>query len=120
MSVCAITFSREGMKLEFPDGTVELNAERAEIKMTRLKHQYEEAAAGGYDYAMSITADTVAEMRRAINQIVVYCWRRGLFAVQYAGMGKAAILEALKVRARARWAMRAACRKELRSQRKMR
>ena len=66
--------------------------------MTRLKGLYEEAAAGGYDYAMALTADAVAVPRRGMDLIELYLWRRGVFAVQYSGMSDAAIDRALQQR----------------------
>ena len=98
MSVSALTFSRDGFSIELPDGTIENAAQRGEIDMTRIKALYEEAAASGYTYSMSLTPDTVAEPRRAIDLIILYCWRRALFKVQYEGMSKAEIASALAAR----------------------
>ena len=98
MSVGALTLMRDGFTIELPDGVVETGAQRGELEMTRLKALFDEAAAGGYEYAMSLTPDAVAEPRRAIDLIIVYCWRRGLFKVQYAGMDKSAVAAALAVR----------------------
>ena len=98
MSVSALTFSRDGFSIELPDGTIENGAQRGEIDMTRIKALYEEAAAGGYKYSMSLTPDTVAEPRRAIDLIILYCWRRALFKVQYEGMSKSEIALALAAR----------------------
>jgi hypothetical protein len=98
MSVSALTFSRDGFSIELPDGTIENAAQRGEIDMTRIKALYEEAAAGGYTYSMSLTPDTVAEPRRAIDLIILYCWRRALFKVQYEGMSKSEIASALAAR----------------------
>ena len=98
MSVSALTFSRDGFSIELPDGTIENGAQRGEIDMTRIKALYEEAAAGGYKYSMSLTPDTVAEPRRAIDLIILYCWRRALFKVQYEGMSKSEIASALAAR----------------------
>jgi hypothetical protein len=98
MSVSALTFSRDGFSIKLPDGTIENGAQRGEIDMTRIKALYEEAAASGYTYSMSLTSDTVAEPRRAIDLIILYCWRRALFKVQYEGMSKAEIASALAAR----------------------
>ena len=98
MSVSALTFSRDGFSIELPDGTIENAAQRGEIDMTRIKALYEEAAASGYTYSMSLTPDTVAEPRRAIDLIILYCWRRALFKVQYEGMSKSEIASALAAR----------------------
>ena len=47
---------------------------------------------------MSITPDALAVPRRSADIISVYFWRRGLFAVQYAGMSKSAIAEVVAAR----------------------
>ena len=92
----ALTFSRDGFSIKLPDGTIENGAQRGEIDMTRIKALYEEAAASGYTYSMSLTPDTVAEPRRAhgraIDLIILYCWRRALFKVQYEGMFRLACM----------------------------
>ena len=69
-----------------------------EIKFNRLKHRYFEAAAGGYEYHMSLTPDAEAVARRGPDILKVYLWRRGVFAVQYANMSKQAIEEAIALR----------------------
>jgi hypothetical protein len=88
LNVESLMISREGFTIELPDGTVEEGAQRGELSMSRIKHLYEEAEAGGYEYEMSITPDTVAVARRALELIVVYLWKRGVFAIQYDGMSK--------------------------------
>jgi hypothetical protein len=98
MSVSALTFSRDGFSIVLPDGSIENGAQRGEIDMTRIKALYEEAAASGYTYSMSLTPDTVAEPRRAIDLIILYCWRRALFKIQYEGMSKSEIASALAAR----------------------
>ena len=83
MSVEALTLMREGFMIELPDGTLETDAQRGQLNMTRIKHLYEEAAAGGYEYSMSLTPDTVAVARRALELLVMYLWRRAIFKVQW-------------------------------------
>ena len=98
LDVGNLTWSRTGLTIELPDGTMEEATLRAELDMERLKHFYELAAAGGYSYSMSITADTLAIMRRATSWIATYQWSRALFKVQYEGMSDAAIEEAVAAR----------------------
>ena len=98
MNAAALTLAREGFKITLPDGTIETNAERGELDMTRLKHMYDEAACGGYEYSMSITPDTVAILRRAIHWLETYLWRRAMFRVQYEGMSTDAITAAIAER----------------------
>jgi len=98
LNVGDITFSREGMRITLPDGTMEEGATRFEITINRVKRYFYEAAAGGYEYEMSGTPDAVAIPRRSADIVAMYLWRRGVFAVQYAGMSPTAVSEALKVR----------------------
>ena len=64
----------------------------------RLKHYYFQAAAGGYEYDMSMTPDALAVARRSADIAAMYLWRRGVFAVQYAGMTKEAVAAAVAAR----------------------
>ena len=98
LSIKDLTISSEGMKITLPDGTVEPDALRGEVKFNRLKHRYFEAQAGGYEYLMSMTADAMAVARRSLDICIVYLWRRGAFKVQYTGMGDAAIAKAVAAR----------------------
>ena len=84
--------------MTLPDGTRETDAERGELDMTRLKALYEEAIAGGFKYEMSITPDTVAVARRALELIILGLWRRRVFKIQYEGMSKEAVAAALEER----------------------
>ena len=93
-----LTWSREGLRIELPDGTEE-HSLRGELQMERIKGFLEEAAAGGYEYSMSLTADTLAIARRVMTIFAMYQWRRGLFAVQYKGMSPSEIEKALELRA---------------------
>ena len=68
---------------------------RGEVDVQRIKKHYHEL----YMYCSSMTADTVEAARRAVNLMLVYLWRRGVFAVQYLGMSDEAVLEAMRARA---------------------
>ena len=96
LSVGDFTWSREGMELTMPDGTKEHEALRGEVQLNRVKHHLYEA---GYEYDMSLTADAVQAIRRATTWVWFYQMSRGLFKVQYEGMGEEAIEKALKSRA---------------------
>ena len=98
LSVKDLTWSRTGMKITMLNGATEEGASRGELKFNRLKHRYFDAAAGGYEYLMSITPDAEAVARRSPDIMKTYMWRRGLFAVQYANMSTEAIEEAVRVR----------------------
>ena len=98
LSVKDLVWSRSGMNITFMDGTTELGASRAELTFNRLKHHYFVAAAGGYEYLMSITPDAEAVVRRSADIACMYLMRRGLFAVQYSGMTPKAIEAALASR----------------------
>ena len=98
MDAGALTLAREGFEITLPDGSIEADAERGELDVTRLKHMYDEAACGGYEYSMSVTPDTVAIMRRAINWLETYFWRRAMFLVQYDGMSTEAMTMVLAER----------------------
>ena len=62
LSVDDFMWAKEGMELELPDGSTEIDQLRGEVKLNRVKHHYHEA---GYKYDMSITADAVQAARRA-------------------------------------------------------
>ena len=49
-------------------------------------------------YPMALTADFEEIARRGTSFMVMYCWRRGLFAVMYEGMTKEAIASAVAQR----------------------
>ena len=98
LSTKNLTWSRKGMKITLPDGTVEETASRAQLKMERLKHKYFEAQAGGYKYDVSVTPDALAVARRSADIMAMYQFRRGLYAVQYAGMTEEAKAEAITAR----------------------
>jgi len=70
LSVKDISWSRTGMDITMFDGTIEKGASRGEIKYNRLKHRYFEAAAGGYEYHMSLTPDAEAVMRRSADIVM--------------------------------------------------
>ena len=93
-----LLWSRSGITITFSDGSSEQGASRGEVTFNRLKHHYFEAAAGGYEYKMSMTPDAEAVPRRSADIAKTYLMRRGLFAVQYAGMSAAAIKAALAMR----------------------
>ena len=96
LSVADFVWAKEGMELELPDGSIELDPLRGEVKLNRVKHHYHEA---GYEYNMSVTADAVQAARRASWWIFLYQFCRGLFKVQYAEMSTEAIEAALCDRA---------------------
>lgn len=98
LSVKDLQWSRTGMDINFLDGTSEKGASRGELTLNRLKHRYFEAAAGGYEYQMSLTPDAEAVARRSADILIAYLWRRGVFAVQYANMSTEAIAEAVALR----------------------
>ena len=56
---------------------------RGEVKLRRVKRHYHERA---YGYEMPVTPDALEVARRASTWLLVYMWRRALFAVQYEGM----------------------------------
>ena len=62
LSVGDFTWAREAMRLLLPDGSEEDDPLRGEVKLNRVKHHLYE---GAYEYAMSVTADTVQQARRA-------------------------------------------------------
>ena len=95
LSVDDFMWAKEGMELELPDGSTEIDQLRGEVKLNRVKHHYHEA---GYEYDMSITADAVQGARRASWWIFLYQFCRGLFKVQYADMSREAIEAALRDR----------------------
>ena len=96
LSVADFVWAKEGMELELPDGSIEVDPLRGEVKLNRVKHHYHEA---GYEYNMSVTADAVQAARRASWWIFLYQFCRGLFKVQYAEMSTEAIEAALRDRA---------------------
>ena len=49
-------------------------------------------------YSMALTADFEELARRGTTFFILYCWRRGLFAVMYEGMSKDAIANAISAR----------------------
>ena len=98
LSVKDVQWSRTGMKITLLNGTSEESASRGEITFNRLKHRYFEAAAGGYEYQMSLTADAEAVARRSPDILLTYLWRRGVFAVQYAEMSAEAIAQVTVLR----------------------
>ena len=55
---------------------------RGEVKLRRVKRHYHERA---YGYEMPVTPDALEVARRASTWLLVYMWRRALFAVQYEG-----------------------------------
>ena len=73
-----------------------VDALRGEVSVNRVKRYYFER---NYSYKYSVTPEAVDVARCAGSWIAVYFWRRGLFAVQYAGMSHAAIARALRARA---------------------
>ena len=95
LSVSDFVWAKEGMELELPDGSTEVDPLRGEVKLNRVKVHYHEA---GYEYAMSVTADAVQAARRASWWIFLYQFCRGLFKVQYAEMSTEAIEAALRDR----------------------
>ena len=95
LSVSDFVWAKEGMELELPDGSTEVDPLRGEVKLNRVKVHYHEA---GYEYAMSVTADAVQAARRASWWIFLYQFCRGLFKVQYAEMSQKAIEAALRDR----------------------
>ena len=95
LSVDDFMWAKEGMELELPDGSTEIDQLRGEVKLNRVKHHYHEA---GYEYDMSITADAVQAARCASWWIFLYQFCRGLFKVQYADMSREAIEAALRDR----------------------
>ena len=86
------------MTITMLNGETEQGASRGEMKFNRLKHRYFEAAAGGYQYLMSLTPDAEAVARRSPDILLTYLWRRGAFAVQYANMSEEAIEAVLELR----------------------
>ena len=58
---------------------------RGEVKLRRVKRHYHERA---YGYEMPVTPDALEVARRASTWLLVYMWRRALFAVQYEGMSE--------------------------------
>ena len=72
-----------------------MDAVRGEVTINRVKRHYFER---NYKYAYSVTPEAIDVARRAATWIAIYFWRRGLFAVQYAGMTGAAIARALRAR----------------------
>jgi hypothetical protein len=88
LSVSDFVWAKEGMELELPDGSTEVDPLRGEVKLNRVKVHYHEA---GYEYDMSVTADAVQAARRASWWIFLYQFCRGLFKVQYAEMSQKAI-----------------------------
>ena len=95
LSVADFVWAKEGMELELPDGSTEIDPLRGEVKLNRVKVHYHEA---GYEYDMSVTADAVQAARRASWWIFLYQFCRGLFKVQYAEMSTEAIEVALRDR----------------------
>ena len=72
LSVSDFVWAKEGMELELPDGSTEMDPLRGEVKLKRVKHHYHEA---GYEYDMSVTADAVqaARRRRAVQAGGSFC-----------------------------------------------
>jgi hypothetical protein len=70
---------------------------RGEVKLRRVKRHYHERS---YGYEMPVTPDALAVARRAATWLLVYMWRRALFAVQYDGMSAAAKQQAWAARER--------------------
>jgi hypothetical protein len=69
LSVSDFVWAKEGMELELPDGSTEMDPLRGEVKLKRVKHHYHEA---GYEYDMSVTADAVQAARRASWWLFLY------------------------------------------------
>ena len=76
LSVKDLVWALEGMELEMPDKSVEIDLLRSQVHLNRVKHYYIEM---GYEYEMSVTADAIELARRANTWLWVYQMCRGLF-----------------------------------------
>ena len=58
LSVGDFVWAKEGMELELPDGSTEVDPLRGEVKLNRVKHHYHEAG-----YAQGVTSNVRTAIR---------------------------------------------------------